>query len=100
MERPLSVKVDRGQLVIRIGINTLAFCAERCPRFYDHEKHDADGSYVRVTDKAELAKDIARALQHEQEDGTTPLHILLDDAIEYAYGDGSLGFQEEPSRRS
>lgn len=91
---PLQVRIEGQQLVVRIGIDTLAFCAEHCPRFYDHEKHDADGPYVRVTDKAELAKDISLALQHEQEDGTTPLHILLDDAIEYAYGDGSLGFYE------
>jgi hypothetical protein len=91
IDAPLDAKIEGSQLVIRIGINTLAFAAEHCPRFYDNEK-GADPPYVKVTDKRELARDVVRALLHEQEDGTTPLCILLDDAFEFAYGDGSLGF--------
>lgn len=95
---PLSACIEGNQLVVRIGIDTLAFSAEHCPRFYDADKPlDADGPYVRVTNKRELAKDIVRELLREEEDGTNPLHVLLDDAIEAAREDGSLGFEEEES---
>jgi hypothetical protein len=93
-DAPLNAKIEGDQLVIRIGIDTLAFAAEHCPRFYDNEKNP-DPPFIKVTDKRELALDVVCALLHEQEDGTTPLCILLDDAFEYAYGDGSLGFYDD-----
>lgn len=94
INRPLTVGIEGNEVVIRIGINTLKFVTEYCPRFYDGYKDPAnDGPYVTVEDKRELGKDICAALQHEEEDGTTPLYILFDDAIEYAYGDGSLAFK-------
>lgn len=35
---PLRLKIENSQLVIRIGIDTLAHSAEHCPLFYDDEQ--------------------------------------------------------------
>lgn len=95
-DTPLKVKVEGQELVVRIGIDTLAFAAEHCPKFYDYDVHQGeDGPYVKVDDKKELAGDIVRALTHEEEDGSSPLSEMLDSAIEWAFNDGSIGFAEE-----
>lgn len=95
-EQPLTCKIEGQQLVIRIGIDTLAFVAEHCPKFFDYEKHVKTGPpYASVLNPEELASDVCSMLQKEEEDGTTPLHILIDDAIEAARDDGSLAFAED-----
>ena len=92
---PLRCKVEDGQLVFHIGIETLAFAAEHCPNFYDYEKHGASGPpWVKVVDANELANDVCNAINDEEEDGTTPLMELLDAAIVAAFEDGSIGFAE------
>lgn len=91
---PLQCKVEGKELVIRVGLETLKFATEHCPRFYDPDK-DGDGPYVKVVDLKELAADVRGALLHEEEDGSTPLHVLLDDAVEAAFDNGSLAFAEE-----
>jgi hypothetical protein len=90
-DTPLKVEVENDQLVIRIGINTLAIAAENCPEFYQEN----DPPYVTVSDPLELANDVVRELSREQEDGTTPVHLLLDRAILAAFENGSLGFDDE-----
>jgi len=86
--RPLEVSIASGRLIISIGVDTLASAAERCLRFYDGER---DRYTLTVTDKEKFATEVVRALQHEEEDGTTPLHVLLDDAFEAAVDDGCEG---------
>ena len=94
-DTPLRVDIEGEQLVIRIGLDTLAFAAEHCPEFYDYEKHQGStGPYRSVGDKLELAKDIVRALMHEEEDGSGPLSDLLDEMIVAASDDGSIGFKD------
>lgn len=95
-DRPLEVNVEGQEFVIRIGINTLQTAAEACPnlRDYQNEKHDYGPPYVEVVNAKVLADDVRGALNDEQEDGTTPVHLLLDDAIERAFEDGSLAFDE------
>lgn len=93
-EAPLDVAIEGDQLVIRFGIDVLAFVSENCPRFHDYEKHGNYDTHVKVVDKLELAKDVRLQLLHEQEDGTTPLHIVFDDAIEAAFENGSLAFSD------
>ena len=88
LEQPLCVEVHDGKLVISVGIDTLAFAAEHCNRFYDGHK---DAYTMRVTDKSVFAREVVRALLREEEDGTTLVHVLLDDAFEAAVGDGCDG---------
>lgn len=89
-KEPLRVSVKDGRLVISIGVETLCFAAEHCNLFYDGEK---DRYTLKVTDKATFAKEVVRALEHEEEDGTTPVHLLFDNAFEYAVGDGCEGVE-------
>lgn len=92
-DQPLVAKIEGQQLVIRIGIDTLAYSAEHCPRLYDYDKHDGP-PYCKVVNKEELAMDVIHELEREQEDGTTPLHLLLDQAIIDAMDGGSAAFAE------
>lgn len=93
---PLKAEVEGDQLVIRIGLDTLAHAAEHCTLFYHEEKHmGAMGPYCNVADKDELAKDVIRAMTREDEDGSTPLSDMFDQAIEDAADDGSCAFTED-----
>ena len=89
---PLQCKIEDEQVVIRIGLNRLQWAAERCPKFHDAELRP-EPPYERVVDKHELARDVVAAISREAEDGTTPPHLLLDDAIYHAFSRGSLGFE-------
>lgn len=96
VDLPLQVAIEDEQLVIRIGIGTLAFAAEYCAEFYSEDIHQGSiGPYVRVTNREALARDVVRALTSEEEDGTTPLHLLFDQAFVDARDDGSEGFEYE-----
>lgn len=94
---PLSAEIENGELVIRIGIDTLAYAAERCPKFYEYDKHEQLGVeiYCKICDPAELAKDVKRELFREKEDGSSPFSDLLDECIVAARDDGSLAFADD-----
>lgn len=91
---PLSTRVEGGYLVIRIGLDTLCHAAENCERFFDGE-NPIGPPYCKVVDTNELARDVRRELEREEEDGSSPLTKLLDDAIEAARDDGCLAFQDQ-----
>jgi hypothetical protein len=89
--RPLTVGVEGGELVIRIGIDTLVFAfetsAENQP--FDHHANDFRRAF-KVVDKYKFAKGVGNGLCNEEEDGSTPLMHVLDaayiDAVENAEG--------------
>jgi hypothetical protein len=92
---PLSVEVEDGHLVIRIGIETLAWAAEHSHDFNPFDDNENDFVQLwRVCDALEFAKDVRRALTDEAEDGSSPLTRLLDKMFMEAVGDGSLGIEE------
>jgi hypothetical protein len=89
---PLAVSVVDGRLVISIGIETLAFAADRSEHFYEWD--DLRNDFVqewKVIEPKEFAQDVARALQDEGEDGSTDFTRLLDKCFLQAIEDGSLG---------
>jgi hypothetical protein len=93
---PLVCRREGEQVVIRVGIGTLAFAAEHCERFYVEEQHASGGPpYCKVIDKGELANDVIREFMHEREDGATPISLLLDECLEDARDDGSLAFADD-----
>jgi hypothetical protein len=101
-DTPLTVEIIDDQLVIRIGIGRLAYCAEHCERFYDYEQHPNGPPYLKVNDVLEFAKEIKAALCSEREDGSGPLGDLLDDATEKAEDDGAVSFSRiitKPQKR-
>jgi len=84
--RRLTIEVVEDELRISIGISTLAFATENYP---DELGLWKDGTHLRVTDKQQWAKDVSGALEHDEHDGTTPVHLLLDEAMRKAAEDGS-----------
>ena len=88
---PLRCRITKGKLIIEIGLDTLKDAVECCPIFYD-DKSRKEPPYINVLDSTQLAKDIARSLTSEEEDGSSPLTNLLDDAIADAFYDGSIAF--------
>lgn len=98
-EQPLQVAVERGQLVIRIGLNVLAHAAEHCPRL-PHGDEYWSGPLAKIDDRNELANDVVCALLDEREDGSSPISDAIDAAILEAYEQGSIGFTEESFTRT
>lgn len=91
---PLTVEVKGGELRIRIGTSTLRTAAEGSPEFAPAEDHKGP-PYVKVESDAVLASEVCRELQREEEDGTTPLHLLFDEMFRAVYDDGGMAFEEE-----
>jgi len=73
-EQPLKVGIEAGRLVISIGITTLAEALVGPGSPTKEER-----PHSRITDHAAFARAVIRALEDEEEDGTTPVHKLLDD---------------------
>lgn len=93
-EQPLEVEVKGGRLVISIGINTLRYCAEMNAAIFNVAR-GKNTFPLRITDDVQFAKDVAGALLHEEEDGSTPISDTLDRAFERATGDGSIACADE-----
>lgn len=95
ISKPLSVAIEDGALVIRVGIETLRVAAETSndPGMHEYEVTDDGGvfKHPKVVNAAEFARDIVRELEFEQEDGSTPVHLLLDAAMAAAADSGSAG---------
>ena len=92
---PLTVGVEEDQLIIRIGVDTLAFCFEIGDENqpFDEEANDFRRSW-RVVDRHKFAKGVGIALQDEEEDGSTPLTKVLDKAFIRAVED-DMGVEED-----
>jgi glutaredoxin len=91
-DAPLSCKVEGECLVIEIGIRTLAHAASysEWANRYDEARADYRRSFA-IIDLHEYAKDVALQMQHEAEDGSSLLTKLIDEAMEAAVDDGSMG---------
>jgi hypothetical protein len=99
-DTPLSVVIENGELKIKIGIDCLASAIARGNDF--HRFDEKKDEYIRqfaITDSAKFTHDVARALQHEEEDGSTPLSKLLDEMGQAAIDDGSVGVEYGQSIR-
>lgn len=87
----LNIAVEGEELVIRIGVKTLAFAFERCEanQPFDEKANDFRRSW-KVTNPHDFAKAVAVHLKDEEEDGSTKLTDLLDEcgmtAVEDAAG--------------
>jgi len=84
---PLSVRVEDDVLTIRIGIGLLAYATQQA---------DSWAEDWCVIDLAKFAADVARELEADDEDGTTPVHRMIDAAADRATDNGCLGIDEGP----
>lgn len=85
MSQLLQVAIEDGQLRISIGIALLAFAVQA---------QDAWPEQLYISDIPDFAKSIARHLQRESEDGTTPVHRMLDAAANEVLEQGDDGADE------
>jgi hypothetical protein len=90
---PLKASIKHGVLTIRIGVSTLANAAAHHPEFWDGES-GLDKPNIPVTDKILFARAVLMELQAEEEDGTTMLQELLDEAMKRAVENGCDGIDD------
>lgn len=83
---PLRVKVKQGRLVISIGVQTLAFAVENGSAFEVYVGEEYVGP--KIMDRAAFARAVAVELKREDEDGSTLLTKMLDEAAELAMESG------------
>lgn len=91
---PLQVKVEADNLVIRIGIDRLAFSFETGEG--NQIYNETLGTYRtawKVINGQQFAEGIAIALQTQEEDGSTPITKILDEAFIKAIED-DMGVEE------
>lgn len=84
----LDVSVVDGVLTISIGVGLLAFAVQAAS---DVSEWPED---FKIVDPETFAKGIANALLAEEEDGTTPVHRMLDAAAVEALEQGADGCVE------
>lgn len=89
---PLRVVVKDGMLVISIGVETLKWAAENCEKFW---LPLTDKGALVVGNVGQFAMDVRQVLRQEEEDGTTPVHLLLDKAFESVMENGAEGLDFE-----
>jgi hypothetical protein len=81
--------IEGEDLVIRVPIAALADAAKVAfDEEYGLEQHDC-----RVADPRKAAKAVLRVLNSEDEQGSTPVHGLLDKAVIVSFEEGDEGFE-------
>lgn len=96
VEAPLTVKIVKGELVIRIGFAALKQAAEMMEDNHPYDEKTGDFKTLwKISDQEELAKDTANELQDEREDGSTILTDCLDKALLAAIENGSMAADDD-----
>lgn len=80
-----------GKLVVALRIETLAHAARHSEYFFQCAEQ---GMQLKITDEAAFAKSVANALNREEEDGSTPITRMLDEATEWVSEQGEDGIEE------
>ncbi len=88
----LTVGVSQKAIVIRLPLSILPLVLQGAP--FNDRGDGAREPRFRVTDPMAFAEAVCDVLKREEEDGTTPVHLLLDRAMEDALEDGREGVQE------
>lgn len=95
IDTPLSCKLVGDEVVIKIGIGTLAFAYEISE--YNNPWSDDTNDTVQqcmVVNKKEFAKDVIAELISEREDGSTLITDMFDKAEQNAMENGSEGIED------
>lgn len=88
------VTIEGDAIVIRVSLDALVFATEHgCLCTFSKLKNDF--RTVKVHDPARWRDAIVRALRREKENGDTPVHLMLDAALEYAADQGEEGISIE-----
>lgn len=97
-KKPLSLELRRGEIVIRIGVETCAAAFELSEENnpYDEKRKDFVQAWL-ITDFTEFSKDVIAAMSSEAEDGSTPLSDFLDEMMRAAADNGSTAIEADTS---
>ena len=88
-------KIEGDEIVIRLPIAAISFAAKIAFEEGNYDVDDDTGeARMVVTDPAAFAIGLLYELNREGEDGSTPLHYLLDKAIIDAAEQGTEGLAE------
>lgn len=88
INKELTVEAKDEEIRISIGLKALAFAIENSPDWNSEFKIDTKYKYKY------FANSIVDALNDEEEDGTTLIHRMLDEAALHALEQGYEGFLE------
>lgn len=91
-DNEVKAKIIEGRLVISLRVSTLAHAVRHSQHFFDCEEN---GTKLKITNEAVFAASVAQALNREEEDGSTPITRMLDDAVEWVSEQGEEGIEEE-----
>ncbi len=97
--RRLTASVEDGQVLVAIGVQTLAHAVAYAD--WANPFDETADDYIRafaIADAGQFAKDVVNAMLAEREDGSTPLSDFLDKMSQAAIEDGSLGLHEDEHR--
>ena len=89
--KPLKVAIEGEELVIRVKLDTLVFAVQHDPQLQHYDRDLGDFFGPEVVDRSQWAREMVSALQSEEEDGTTLVHLMLDKAALNAIESGAEG---------
>ena len=87
----LTVKIVDGVLTIAIGMGTLATAIRCNPDLQAWDEVTGKDYEPTITDATVFGKELVRALEDEDEEGSTPVHLMLDAAVMSAIENGAEG---------
>lgn len=88
-KRTAEAFIEKGEIVIRVAVKALPLAYEAGTDLGVHEPG------FKITNARAFAKDLVRALNDEDEQGTNPIHRLFDDAMAEAIEQGADGVEED-----
>ena len=83
-------RIEDGMLVISVSISALSHAARYC-QYFDFCRETGGG--VEITDEAAFAESVRRALNQEDEDGSTAVTRMLDKAFSKVVDNGDDGVE-------
>ncbi|HEV2570952.1 MAG TPA: hypothetical protein VGU72_04380 [Beijerinckiaceae bacterium] len=90
----LTVKITKGGVIsIRLNKADLKYAAQHLPALERFDEKMGCVLLPKIVDAGAFAEAIYRQLRAEEEDGTTVVHRMLDDAIEEAVEYGAEGIR-------
>lgn len=87
----LSVTCTKGVLTIQIGLGALEKVCMHHPELTAFDDVTGDYIFPSITNARVFGMELVRVLRDEEEDGTTPVHQMLDAAIVAACEQGAEG---------
>lgn len=85
-ENLLKVSLKDNKITISIGLDALAFAVESGPDWSEEFRVDSSDNFKK------FGESFLQYLEHEEEDGTNPIHRLFDSVAEEALNQGCEGF--------